>query len=139
MKNFLKMTKRWDWIIVTTLILLSFLPYTVFSYQHAGITEEDYDFVAVVTVDNKEVERITLTGHEGNEIYDIPGVTCDTDAVEVKDGQIRMKSSDCPDQVCVLTGYITKPGQTVICLHHRVLIEIKAVNGGFSDDMIMSY
>lgn len=139
MKKYLKMTKRWDWIIVFTLILLSFLPYTVFSYQYRGINEDDYDFVAVVSVNNEEVKRITLTGHVGNEIYNIPEVTCDSDSVEVKDGQIRMRSSHCPDQVCVLTGYISRPGQTIICLHHRVIVEIVAVGGNFSEDMIISY
>ncbi|ADU29187.1 NusG domain II-containing protein [Evansella cellulosilytica] len=133
----LRLFKRWDWVIIVTLLLLSFLPSAVFSYQQAGISE-DAELVAIISVDNEVVEEITLTGHVGNDILDIPGVPCDTESIELKDGQIRMKSSHCPEQICVLTGFISRPGQTIICLHHRVIIEIQAVQG-HTDEIIISY
>lgn len=132
------MLKHWDWILLSTLIMLSFLPSAVFSYQQAGISETNSDFTAVISVDNQIVERITLTGHEGTEILDIPEIPCDTNSIELQDGYIRIKSSDCPQQICVLTGSISKPGQTVVCLHHRVVIEIEAV-GDQAEDIIISH
>lgn len=44
--------------------------------------------------------------------------------LEVKDGQIRVKSSDCPEQICVHTGWISKKGQILVCAPNHVLIEI---------------
>ena len=39
-----------------------------------------------------------------------------------------MEDADCPDKVCVKTGKIKSPGQTVVCLPHRVVIEITGDN-----------
>jgi len=50
---------------------------------------------------------------------------------------ILIKSSTCPLQICVHTSYISEPGPSIICLHHQVIITVKAVNGE-SDDMIIS-
>ncbi|MBC8923371.1 flavin-based extracellular electron transfer system protein EetA, partial [Escherichia coli] len=42
--------------------------------------------------------------------------------------------------VCVRTGAIDKQGDTVVCLPHKLVIEVKASDGssGDSDDPIIS-
>ncbi|MBU9721665.1 MULTISPECIES: NusG domain II-containing protein [Bacillaceae] len=139
--SFFQIVKRWDWVVIITLLLLSFLPSAVFSYQQAGISEDNSEFIAVISVDNKVIKEVTLTGNIGHEILDLDDIPChDSHQIEILDNQIRMKVSDCPDQVCVLTNYISRPGQTIICLHHRVFIEIKAVQGNSeTEDIIISY
>jgi hypothetical protein len=42
----------------------------------------------------------------------------------VKNGAIAFVESDCPDKVCVHTGYISKPGQAAVCLPNRVAVRI---------------
>ncbi|MDD3244152.1 MAG: NusG domain II-containing protein [Eubacteriales bacterium] len=44
--------------------------------------------------------------------------------VEVKDGRARVCASDCPDQVCVRTGWISRPGQTAVCLPNRLVVRV---------------
>ncbi|HPB18236.1 MAG TPA: NusG domain II-containing protein [Candidatus Cloacimonas sp.] len=44
--------------------------------------------------------------------------------VEIKNGKVRMKFSDCPDKRCVKQGF-TK-SMPIICLPNQVSIEIKA-------------
>lgn len=39
-------------------------------------------------------------------------------------GRIRFVWSDCPDGVCVRTGWISRVGQTAACVPNRVLIKI---------------
>ena len=39
-------------------------------------------------------------------------------------GRIRFVKSDCPDLVCVNTGWIKKPGQIAACLPNRMLIKL---------------
>ena len=39
-----------------------------------------------------------------------------------------MEDADCPDKVCVKTGKIKNPGQTIVCLPHRTVIEITGDN-----------
>ena len=43
----------------------------------------------------------------------------------IKDGQIYMKSADCHGQDCIRQGKISKPSQTIVCLPHKVMIEMK--------------
>ena len=35
-----------------------------------------------------------------------------------------MTDADCPDKLCVKTGRISKTGETIVCLPHRVVVEI---------------
>ena len=46
--------------------------------------------------------------------------------IEVKDGRARMLSANCPDGYCVRQGEVRYDGETVICLPHRVVIELSA-------------
>ncbi|MFQ5866912.1 MAG: NusG domain II-containing protein [bacterium] len=48
--------------------------------------------------------------------------------IEVKEGRIRVLKSDCPQKICVQTGWISKPGQTIICVPNKVLIEIVGIS-----------
>lgn len=56
--------------------------------------------------------------------------------VEVKDGQIRVASSDCPKKICVNTGWIRTPGQVIVCVPYKVLIEISAKDSSFLDAVV---
>ena len=46
--------------------------------------------------------------------------------LEVSEGRIRVKESDCPRQICVNAGWIKHPGETVVCVPYKTLIEIKS-------------
>ncbi|MCH3971857.1 MAG: NusG domain II-containing protein [Oscillospiraceae bacterium] len=39
-------------------------------------------------------------------------------------GKISFSHSDCPDQVCVRTGKLTKPGQAAVCLPAKVSVRL---------------
>ena len=51
-----------------------------------------------------------------------------TNTVQVERGRIRVSEADCPDQVCVNQGWISDGTAPIICLPHRLMIEI--VGGG---------
>ncbi len=44
--------------------------------------------------------------------------------IEAERGRIRFEDADCPDRVCVHTGWVSKPGQTTACVPNRALIKI---------------
>ena len=44
--------------------------------------------------------------------------------VEIKNGAARVVHSDCPDKICVNTGYIKNITQTAVCLPNRAVLEI---------------
>lgn len=44
--------------------------------------------------------------------------------VQVEQGRIRVSEADCPDQVCVNRGWIADGTTPIICLPHKLMIEI---------------
>ncbi len=46
--------------------------------------------------------------------------------LEVAGGQIRVKTSGCPDQICVGTGWLSSAGQTAACVPAGIAIRISA-------------
>jgi hypothetical protein len=139
MKKAFHLIKTWDIIITLSLVFISFIPVTIFSYQQAKVEaqSDSIEYVAVISSKNKELDRITLTGHKGTEIFNFPEIECNPNVVEVKDEEIRIQSSTCPEQICITTGYISEPGPAIVCLPHMVIITIEAV-GSQTDDPIIS-
>lgn len=45
--------------------------------------------------------------------------------LEIQDGRIRMKHSDCGRQFCVHQGWAAHNGETIICVPHKTVIEIQ--------------
>lgn len=50
--------------------------------------------------------------------------------VQVERGRICVSEADCPDQICVKQGWITDGTVPIICLPHRLMIEIAKDGGG---------
>jgi hypothetical protein len=55
----------------------------------------------------------------------VPGPLGDT-VVQIRQAQVRVLSSPCPEKICVRSGAIARPGQWIACLPNRVFIDIQA-------------
>lgn len=44
--------------------------------------------------------------------------------VIIKDGAVYVKEADCPDKICVNHKKISNVGETIICLPHKLVVEI---------------
>lgn len=44
--------------------------------------------------------------------------------IHIHDKGVEMTKSNCPDKVCIHTGFIDKPGQSIVCLPHKINIKI---------------
>lgn len=82
---------------------------------------------AVVKVDGNVVEELDL---KRDNMIEVGGYDGGVNKIEVKDGKVRMINADCPDELCVKTGWISKTGETIVCLPHRVVVEITGEGGG---------
>jgi hypothetical protein len=81
---------------------------------------------AVVMQDNHVIQRINLL-----DIKDPVNIQIDNDfhnSIVAENGRIRFQASDCPDIVCVQTGWLTKPGQIAVCLPNKTSIRIEVNN-----------
>ncbi|CZR00835.1 Hypothetical protein Tpal_2577 [Trichococcus palustris] len=124
MKKYLRMLRKGDLIIILFLMVGSFFPLGIFTYQQANA--ENRERIAVVSVDGKAVKEFALRDDGKTETY----VCVDGHGHEntiVREGSvIYMDSADCKDQLCVRMGAKSKAGETILCLPNRVLIEVKA-------------
>jgi hypothetical protein len=53
--------------------------------------------------------------------------------VEIKEGKVRVKKSECPRQVCVNIGWIQHTGEAIICVPFKTVIEIKSADAPVVD------
>ncbi|MBC1474523.1 NusG domain II-containing protein [Listeria grandensis] len=138
MKEYLHMVKRWDVIIVVFLTVLSFLPLAIFTYAKAQEPKpapgSESKLVAVIKVDGNEYKRVDLTGHTGTDTFKVTTDDGDYNEIEVKGERIRISAADCNDQVCVRVGAIEKLGETIVCLPHKVVIEVQSTTGETEPD-----
>ena len=44
--------------------------------------------------------------------------------IVIEKGQAYMIDADCPDKICEKMGKISKPGETIVCLPHKLIVEI---------------
>jgi hypothetical protein len=56
--------------------------------------------------------------------------------IAVRDGAVGFVRSDCPDKICVHTGFLSIPGQSAVCLPNRVVVRIVAHEEEAPDSMI---
>ena len=52
-----------------------------------------------------------------------------TNTVQVEKGRIRVSEADCPDRVCVSQGWISNGTAPIVCLPHKLMIEITGTGG----------
>lgn len=125
MHNFRKSgIKPWDIIIISILVVASFVPTIVFALSFDNAESGNSVKYAVVKIDGKEVERFDLDEISSKMVTYHPSDT-QYNIVEIHEGKIRVKEDNSPDQIAVRTGWISEPGQTSICLPHRLVITIE--------------
>ena len=90
-------------------------------YVSGIFSPKDEGTTAVVYIDKEEYARLPLD--EDNSI------TVETDegynVIEVKDGYADCTDANCRDGLCVDQKKISRKDETIICLPHKVIIEIE--------------
>ena len=83
--------------------------------------------VARVSVDGAVVREIDLSAVTAEGSFVVEGVG-GTNTVTVRPGGVCVSAADCPDQVCVKRGWLEGGAAPIVCLPHRLVIEL--VSGG---------
>ena len=111
------MKLKWGDFIVFALIAA--ITVTMFVYSISK--KVTGTLIAQVFVENELLHEINL--EELNVDKEILFHDGDIKIVAQKN-RIRFEKSDCPDLVCVNTGWIEKPGHIAACLPNKMLIKI---------------
>jgi len=110
-----------DIVIAAIVITVSIAP-LLYSFNSQKSTAAN---TANIYQDNKLVKQIAM-GQDT--VYKFKNME-----IEVNRGRIRIAKSDCARQVCVHTGWISSPAQTIVCVPNKVLIEIPGGGAGQYD------
>ncbi|AWN32865.1 NusG domain II-containing protein [Lactobacillus helsingborgensis] len=116
----LKRLKPGDFLIVVILLIISFTPF----FMVHNSKKEGNQVIAIVKVNNRQVKKLSLD-HDQKWQYQRDGKI---NILQVKNHKIRAIDANCKDQVCVKEGWKSKSGDTIVCLPHKFLVELKNEN-----------
>lgn len=97
--------------VTAVLLMVKFIP-----------TSSEGKKYAEVTVDGNSVLKIELTADM--EPSEVPIENGFDTVLEVNDGEVWIKSSECEDQVCVHSGKISNKGASIVCLPAKTVVKI---------------
>lgn len=75
----------------------------------------------VVTVDGAEFGTYNLSQDQVINVENAFG----TNRIVIKNGSAYMEAADCPDKYCMTYQPIAKTNESIICLPHRLVVEVE--------------
>ena len=106
--------KKTDVLVIAVFLAAAGIIYGVLNFDKKGGKTAD------IYVKGEFYENIPL---DKDRIYTpaaVPSVK-----IQVKDGKIGFTESDCPDKVCIHTGFLSTEGQTAVCLPNAVSVIVR--------------
>ncbi len=109
------------------ILLLSCVIITAMVWVGFGLLAHNQDeLVAVVVIDGKEMERLPL------DTVDLSQATISAPrgkiTIEYGQGKVRVLPLDhsvCPNEICWRTGWISAPGQSIVCVPNKLVITLE--------------
>ena len=108
--------KKKDILLIGSVVILAALFWLV--PRVTGMLREDGKLQLRITVAGEEYGTYSLEKEQTIKIQD-------TNVCEIKDGKVTMISAQCPDQLCRKQGPVFRPGETIVGLPNKVVLEIK--------------
>ena len=109
-----------DVLLSIAVVIGSFWSLSVFSTTDSGNSGN-----LVIYKNGLVIKEASLSE---NKIIKLP-VDSGNISIEIKPGNgVHILESSCPAKVCVHTGWIKRPGETIICLPNKILLEISGGN-----------
>lgn len=106
--------------VLALIILLFLVCLFLFKPSNGGYA----DSVVHIKQGNKTVEKISIKHMEGEWYEHAIG----TNTIRITQDGVYMKDASCPDKLCVHSGVINKPGQSIVCLPNKIMVEIEGSN-----------
>lgn len=114
----MKKKRRRDLLLAGSLLLLAGLLFLLFRPGGQGAW-------AVVTADGAEVARYPLDEDRTVRLGDGAGYNI----LQISGGAAAVIEADCGDHTCVRTGKISREGERIVCLPHKLMIRIEGGDG----------
>jgi len=119
--------KRTDIYLIAAVLLLS----AAGIYAVKSMQDDEQAKHVIISVDGEiyndiMVEKGTVKKLEVKTEYG-------SNTVYIHDGGAEVIDADCRDLICKETGFISKTGQTIVCLPHKLVVTISAESEGGGD------
>lgn len=106
-----------DFILVVVLVLIGL---AVLFYNQVIVPQQGVAAKVHVEIEGQVVRELDLAKDIVVEFETKQGFN----VVEIKDKQVRVADADCPDLLCVNTGWRKHVGQVIVCLPHYFVVKI---------------
>lgn len=120
-----KAFNKTDVFLIAAVLLAALLIFLVWAY----LNKTDGTREGQISVNGVKVMTVDLSKNTVFSVPEKPNIV-----FEVKDGAVTFKSSDCPDKVCVHTGYISRNGQMAACLPNDIVLSVITIGKLAPDD-----
>ncbi len=117
MPNREKERKRNDLLFAGIVILLALVIYLLYTFVYG----KEGAFVQVQS-DGKGLAVYAL--HENREVPIVYGENEGSNILVIADGKAYVKEADCPDKLCVKQKSISRTGEAIVCLPHKLVITV---------------
>jgi hypothetical protein len=112
-----------DKIVGLVLLIIVLISLSVASIYKTSIKGPEN--IAVIKSGGKVLKTIDL-----NKVVEPQEFTIKTDngnynIISVKSNGIKVKATECPNQLDVKVGWISQPGEIIVCLPNKLIISIK--------------
>lgn len=108
------MKHKKDWILIGSFLGIALIAASVLHFFTPQGTQ------VVATVDGQEVGRWSLA----DSVDEVIETELGKNRLVIEEGKASIVEADCPDGICVKQGNISRTGQTIVCLPHKLVIEI---------------
>ncbi len=113
------MTKG-DKVLIVVIIVISLVSLGLVKNSAIGHKEK---YISI-QVDGKEYKKIIFDKALIGKTIPIE-TEFGYNVIEIGEDNVRVIEADCPDKIDVLQGYISRPGEIIVCLPNKLVIEIK--------------
>lgn len=107
-----------DILLAIGILLLAAICFLIFP-----LFMKDGEYVCV-TVDGEQVYKHSLSENEETVILGANSSSGEQNVLVIEDGKAFVKSANCPDKICVSHRKISKTGETIVCLPHKVVVSV---------------
>jgi len=114
----LEKKKRNDFLLLGCLIIVAL---TLLIFQFTNISKGDW---VVVTQEGKNIGKFLLAEEKEIPIqYENGGFNL----LIIQENEAYIKEADCPDGLCIKQRSISRQGESLICLPHRLVVTIESM------------
>lgn len=121
--------KRGDFVIVALIVVLA----TALSWATSFSKNEAFNKIQIIQ-DGRVLEEYAADKNFSKIVNITEGEFQNT--IEIKDGEVRMLSANCPDKLCVKSHPISKNGEMIVCLPHRLYVKIISMEENETTDVV---